>query len=872
MRRLPLGWRQKLAFSVALIHEPRIVFLDEPTSGVDPITRRQFWELIYEAASAGTTVLVSTHYMDEAEYCDRISIMVSGRIAAIGAPADLKRQFGVDSIDELFVRLGASAVGGAGMSALKGLLQKEAFHILRDRRTLIVLIALPVVQVVLFGFAIRTDIDGVRLAVVDSAPDYATMALRDRFASAGVFRTVSVVARTADLEPLFQNGQAQQAIVFKPGFAADLARGEPAQILIVTDATEPNTGSLLQAYAQAVIDGYQRELSASATSSGVRASRLIITPDVRVRFNPTRASSNLFVPGLMAFVLTIVSSMMTAISLTREKETGTMEAMLVSPLRPLEIIVGKVAPYLVIGFVSAIAIIVEARLVFRVPLRGSLLLLLFEAALFILVSLSLGILVSARTSSQRAGDDGRAAGNDAAERPPVRLHLSGREHAVAAADPVERRAGPMVRGDRAGHHAEGRRAGLRLARDADSRGDGRRAAGGQRALVQGTAGVAMRRILFLAQAEVLHIVRDRILVAQILVVPIVQLLILSNAATFQIRNTSIHIVDLDRTSTSRGLASHLAASGHFQIVGTAPSLDAANEGLLDGTVTMVVVIPHDFEASLVRTGVAPVELSVNGEKGSAAGIVQAYASRVLVDYAAELTARLRPSVIAAKAGMPIPLRGVPRIDVRVRGRYNPTLNYQHYMVPGILVALVTMIGTLLSAQNIAREKELGTLEQLNVTPITRGEFITAKLLPFWVLGLLELSLGLIVGKLVFGIPMVGSLLLLYGAAAVYLAVALGIGLWISTLVETQQQAMFVTFFIVIIYLLMSGLFTPIDSMAPWVQAVSQINPVRHFVTISRAILMKGAGPAAIVEPLSILAVSAVVILTLAVRQYRKRLA
>jgi ABC-2 type transport system permease protein len=287
------------------------------------------------------------------------------------------------------------------MSALKGLLQKEAFHILRDRRTLIVLIALPVVQVVLFGFAIRTDIDGVRLAVVDSAPDYATMALRDRFASAGVFRTVSVVARTADLEPLFQNGQAQQAIVFKPGFAADLARGEPAQILIVTDATEPNTGSLLQAYAQAVIDGYQRELSTSATPSVARASRIVIAPDVRVRFNPTRASSNLFVPGLMAFVLTIVSSMMTAISITREKETGTMEAMLVSPLRPLEIIVGKVAPYLAIGFVSAIAIIVEARLVFRVPLRGSLLLLLFEAALFILVSLSLGILVSARTSSQR---------------------------------------------------------------------------------------------------------------------------------------------------------------------------------------------------------------------------------------------------------------------------------------------------------------------------------------------------------------------------------------------------------------------------------------------------------------------------------------
>lgn len=382
----------------------------------------------------------------------------------------------------------------------------------------------------------------------------------------------------------------------------------------------------------------------------------------------------------------------------------------------------------------------------------------------------------------------------------------------------------------------------------------------------------MRRILFLAQAEVLHIIRDRVLLAQVIMVPIVQLLILANAATFQVRNTPIYVADFDRTTTSRGVISHLAASGHFAIVDTVPSLDAANEAMLAGTVTMVVAIPHDFEASLVRTGIAAVELSVNAEKGSAAGIVQAYASRVLADYAAELTPTLRPSMAAAKAGLAVPMRGAPHIDVRFRGRYNPTLNYQYYMVPGILVALVTMIGTLLSAQNIAREKELGTLEQLNVTPITRGQFITAKLLPFWVLGLLELSLGLIVGKLVFDIPMRGSVPLLFGVATVYLAVALGIGLFISTLVETQQQAMFVTFFIVNIYLLMSGLFTPIDSMAPWVRAVSEVNPVRHFVTISRAILMKGAGLAEILHPLSILAVSAVVILTLAVHQYRKRAA
>jgi len=213
-----------------------------------------------------------------------------------------------------------------------------------------------------------------------------------------------------------------------------------------------------------------------------------------------------------------------------------------------------------------------------------------------------------------------------------------------------------------------------------------------------------------------------------------------------------------------------------------------------------------------------------------------------------------------------------RIVTVLRGRYNPTLNYKHFMVPGILVALVTMIGTLLTAQNIAREKEMGTLEQLNVTPLTKAEFITAKLLPFWVLALLDLALGLIVARLVFGVPMNGSLVLLFAAAAVYLVVALGIGLWISTLVDTQQQAMFVAFFILMIYLLMSGLFTPIDSMPHWVQLLSELNPVRHFVMIVRAILIKGAGLAEIARPLGILGGFAVVVMGLSIRQYSKRTA
>jgi ABC-2 type transport system permease protein len=293
------------------------------------------------------------------------------------------------------------------MSPLVALLRKEAYHIRRDRRTLIVVLALPVVQVLLFGSAIRTDVDRIRLAIVDPAPDDATLALRNRFAATDTFRIVAVVPRAADLDPMFRTSEAQAGVVLPVDFAQHLAGRATASVLIVVDATDPNTGSVQRAYTEAVIRGYEQErirLTPDSTSDGpvpVDSGFSRITSTTRMRFNPTRESTNIFVPGLMAFVLTILASLMTAISLTREKETGTLEALLVSPLRPWSIILGKVLPYLVIGVIAAVAIIAEARLVFGVPLRGSPLLLIVEAVFFILTSLALGILVSTRTSSQR---------------------------------------------------------------------------------------------------------------------------------------------------------------------------------------------------------------------------------------------------------------------------------------------------------------------------------------------------------------------------------------------------------------------------------------------------------------------------------------
>jgi ABC-2 type transport system permease protein len=379
----------------------------------------------------------------------------------------------------------------------------------------------------------------------------------------------------------------------------------------------------------------------------------------------------------------------------------------------------------------------------------------------------------------------------------------------------------------------------------------------------------MRVLRFLLRKEFLQIRRDPAIMRMLVVMPIVQLLLLGQAATFEIRSSRLYVVDEDHTPASRGLVTRLAASGRFEVAGASPSMALANDALLRREVSTILHVPPRFERDLVREGTAPVQLVFNAEDGAAAGILGGWAGRIIAAYSAELSAEIRPA-LAASADTPA--RGAGRIDVRTRGWFNPDLDYHAYMVPGILVLLVTMIATALGSMNIVREKELGTLEQLNVTPVTRAQFIASKLIPFWLIGLGVLAFGLGVARLMFHIPMRGSLAVVFLAAAVYLLVALGIGLWISTIVETQQQAMFVTFAINMVYMLMSGLFTPVQSMPGWAQWVAQLSPVKHFIVVMRAVLVKGAGLGGVLVPIAILTAYAAVVLTLAVRQYSKRTA
>lgn len=369
----------------------------------------------------------------------------------------------------------------------------------------------------------------------------------------------------------------------------------------------------------------------------------------------------------------------------------------------------------------------------------------------------------------------------------------------------------------------------------------------------------MRPIRFLLQKEFLQIFRNRAMLPIIFVMPLVQLLVLANAATFEVRDTRLHLVDEDRSAASRLVAEHLEASGLFSIAGRSTSPRLAQEDLLRRRVSMIVHVPPGFERDLTARGPARVQLVLNAEDGASAGVVQSYAVSILAGAARALQDATAPASSGA----------APAIEVRPIFWYNPGLHYEAYMVPGILVVLVTMIGGFLSAMNIVREKETGTIEQLNVTPLRKHHFIVGKLLPFWIIALVELAFGLGLAWLVFDIPMRGSLLLVFGSAAVYLLVVLGIGLWISTFTETQQQAMFLSWFVIVVFILLSGLFTPIESMPLWAQRLTLVNPIAHFIEIMRAVLVRGAGLKAVQVPLLALTLYALAVLTLAVRQYRK---
>jgi ABC-2 type transport system permease protein len=374
----------------------------------------------------------------------------------------------------------------------------------------------------------------------------------------------------------------------------------------------------------------------------------------------------------------------------------------------------------------------------------------------------------------------------------------------------------------------------------------------------------MRPILVLIRKEFQQILRDRPMMGSILVMPLIQLLILSYAVTTDVKHLKLAVLDEDRSSLSRHTTSALENSGFFDLVRRPGSRLDIESAISAGRADLAVIFPVHFDRDVQTERSPAIQIIVDGQNSNSSTIGLGYASRILQS--------LSRDIIVEKLTASGQAQRLRLIEAASRVWYNPDLKSVFYMIPGIITIMLTVSTMLLSAMGLVREKEIGTFEQLMVTPIRPAQLLIGKLVPFALLGLLQLSLSLLVGLIWFRLPFEGNPLWIYLAAILFMLATLGMGLFVSTITSTQQQALFIAWFFMIFGLIMSGFFAPIENMVPWAQTVSLFNPLRYLIAIMRAVLLKGSGLQHLWPEFLMLAALGVTILGLTVARFRSRIA
>jgi ABC-2 type transport system permease protein len=373
--------------------------------------------------------------------------------------------------------------------------------------------------------------------------------------------------------------------------------------------------------------------------------------------------------------------------------------------------------------------------------------------------------------------------------------------------------------------------------------------------------IGMRALLILLEKEFRQVFRNPAILRMMFLMPSVQLLLMPLAADYEVKNIKVCVVDYDHSDYSQKLIHKITATDYFKLVDYTDSYDKALYYVEHDKADLVLQIPKSFESDLIREDKANLFLAINAINGVKANLGGAYLRSVIADFNREV--RLEWFQLPRQNPQ-------PQIEIAAVNWYNPLMNYRYFMVPGILVILITMVGAFLSALNIVKEKEIGTIEQINVTPIRKSQFILGKLIPFWVLGFVILTIGLLISWIAYGIVPVGSVVTIYLFTGVYLISILGLGLLMSTFANTQQQAMLLSFFMMMVFILLGGLYTSIDSMPMWAQIFTRFNPVSYFIEVMRMVVLKGSTLYDIRFHLLKVLIFGIALNGLAVWNYRKR--
>ncbi|HXB33739.1 MAG TPA: ABC transporter permease [Puia sp.] len=384
----------------------------------------------------------------------------------------------------------------------------------------------------------------------------------------------------------------------------------------------------------------------------------------------------------------------------------------------------------------------------------------------------------------------------------------------------------------------------------------------------------MKTLYFILEKEFRQLLRNRQLMRTLLLAPLIQLILLPLAADYTVKDIQIAVTDNDHSPTSQRLIAKITASGYFRLAGYTASYPQALQMVEQDKADLALQIPAHFERDLVRENSKQLYIAINAIEGTKANLGGAYLQNIISDFNDDVRIQWNVSGVENSQSTPgdsqqITAGDIPQVTVTSSNWYNPLLKFPLYMVPAILVTLVTAMVAMQSAFNIVQEKESGTIEQINVTPIKKHIFIIGKMIPFLVLGIVLFTMGLLVGRILYGIVPLGSLWVLYLSLIVYLFSMLGLGLLLATYSFTQMQAMSLSFFFINIFNMMSGVFTAVDSMPGWAQTIVATFPPSHFIKIMRMVVLKGSGFSDILPKLGAMALIGLFLNTWAVLNYRK---
>lgn len=368
------------------------------------------------------------------------------------------------------------------------------------------------------------------------------------------------------------------------------------------------------------------------------------------------------------------------------------------------------------------------------------------------------------------------------------------------------------------------------------------------------------KIKYLIEKEFKQLIRNSFMPKLILIFPCMMMILMPWAADLEIKNINLSIVDNDHSNYSQRLIHKISASEYFHLKEIAPTYEDAMKSVEKGSIDIILEIPPSFEKDLIKENNANVLISANTVNGTKGGLGSSYMGEIMNRFADEIRQGWQTSSTN---------QILPTINVTTQARFNPHLNYKYFMVPALMVMLLTMLCGFLPALNIVSEKEVGTIEQINVTPVSKFTFILAKLIPYWIIGFVVLNICFLLAKVLYGITPAGNLLTLYFFALIFIILISGFGLIISNYSNTMQQAMFVMFFFMIILILLSGLFTPVASMPDWAQIIVTFNPLKYFIQVMRAVYLRGSGILELIPQLTALLCFAVTLNIWAVLSYRK---